>query len=131
MLEEIALSISTALFFICTIVVSAVLPMPRDGADLPAETVVHMDESFESYTVPTSVRPMDITGEWSCNGKIFVFTRDGKLLFGNHSADYCFSDGKLTVTFTVGDKKRDYTAELEQVNSKLIKLNGTPLYRVK
>ena len=131
MLEEIALSISTALFFICTIVVSAVLPMPRDGVELPAETVVHMDESSDRYTVPTSARPLDITGEWSCNGKTFVFTRDGKLLFGNHSADYSFSDGKLTVSFTAGGKKHDYTAELEQVDSKLIKLNGTPLYRVK
>lgn len=131
MLEEIALSISTAIFFICTAIVSAVLPMPPADIEIPTEAVSRNDGNVEHPAVFTSASPFDIVGEWSCNGKTFVFTRDGKLLFGDHIINYSFADGKVTVIAAVGGEKREYRLNFERVDEGVMKLNGTPFYRVK
>lgn len=130
MLEELALSISTALFFICTIVVSAVLPTPPSETDLPHENVSYMcDEDI--HTVSVSTVPFDIVGEWNCQGKCVSFTGDGRMTVGEHTVHYGLSGDTVTVKANINGEERIYSMKLEVTDNTTMKLNGVTFHRVK
>lgn len=130
MLEELALSISTALFFICTIVVSAVLQTPPSDTDLPHENISYMyDEDI--YTVSVSTVPFDIVGEWTCQSKCVSFTGDGRMIVGEHTVHYGLTGDTVTVKANINGEERIYSMKLEVTDNSTMKLNGVTFHRVK
>lgn len=130
MLEEIALSISTAIFFICTLFVSAVLPSPPTDVGTPHETVKYVNTE-ENSVLFVSAAPFDIAGEWSCQGKTVSFTRDGKMTVGEHTLNYRLAGGTLTLGTNINGEERVYSMKLDIVDSRTMKLNGVPFFKVK
>ncbi len=131
MFEEIALSISTALFFLCTLVVSAVLPTPPSDTEIPHENVSYTDEDENASAVSVSSAPFDITGEWNCQGKNVSFTRDGRMIVGEQTLHYGLSGDTVTVKANVNGEERVYSMKLEVTDSRTMKLNGVTFYRIK
>ena len=89
MLEQIALSISTALFFLCSLIVSSILPTQPNN-DIGTEPAVGV-----SASVNEDAR-FSLSGKWSGNGNVFEFTDGGKLIYNGNTANYRFDGEKLT-----------------------------------
>jgi len=123
MLEQIALSISTALFFLCSLIVSSILPTQPNN-DIGAEPAVGV-----SASVNEEVR-FSLIGKWNGNGHIFEFTTDGKLIYNGNTANYRFDGEKLTVTANINGVSREYTAGVEVIDGRNIMLSEIALHKV-
>ena len=127
MLEEIALSISTALFFVCAFFVNGLVPQTPAEQAIPCEIV-------ESETFAEA----SLVGRWNSGGKIFEFTKSGKLIFEENLLTYKIDGNTITVNaqisgFTERSRKggkRIYTMKYELLSDRVIKLNGVTMYRV-
>ena len=127
MLENLALSISTALFFLCNLFVYSLIPsLPSDTdtpdtpifeADLPVMSELSGDDTFE------------LVGEWNSGGRILEFTRSGKLIFNGQAMPYEVNENAITVRAKVGGEERVYTLSLEVQNERVMRLNGIAMYR--
>lgn len=128
MLEEIALSISTALFFLCAFVVNGVLPQERAETAVPCEVVEY--ESIEDN--------FSLVGTWNSGGREFKFTKSGQLIYNGQTMSYT-KDGDavnvsaaidgITKNDTPRGTKRNYSLKLEVLSERVMKLNGVTLYR--
>ena len=127
MFEELALSLSTAIFFICTLMVSAVIPAATSEASDVCETAT------ESAVTAASVIPSDsfsLTGVWNNSGRSFEFTKQGKLLFNNNSADYSYDGENITVTALIDGTARSYTFKLEILSPRVMKIGEVLFYKI-
>ena len=95
MLEEIALSISTLVFLLCNLVVNSIAPaapaLPMEP--IPAETAA--DISVEAF-VTSEV--FELTGVWNSGGRVFEFTRSGKLLYNGQVMPFELDGSTMLVT---------------------------------
>ncbi len=119
MIETFTRAISTALFFLCTAVVTGLTPTPNAEAAPVAATV---SESEAEYS---------LVGMWSSAGKTFEFMPSGKLICGDITLDYTQSGNTVTVKGTVNGEKREYTLELAPISKRVARLNGIKMYRIK
>ncbi len=129
MFEQIALSLSTALFFLCTLVVNSVLP------ETPANTKP-IDAGYEisdERTVPTylNVDSFSIVGDWNNGGRCFSFKNDGKLLFDGQEASWLYDGENMVIKKDIDGNKRIYTLKLEVLEPNVIRLNGVTFYKTK
>ena len=122
MLEEIALSISTAIFFMCAFLVNGVVPQTPAEPSVPCETIV-ADQEFS------------LVGTWNSDGQIFEFTKNGKLIYNGQIMTYSQGGDTVTVSTRIGkpteksSAKRTYNMKLELLGENIIRLNGVTLYR--
>jgi len=119
MFDTITRAISTALFFLCTAVVTGLTP-PPSAETVPAAAAV--SEAEVEYS---------LVGMWNSGGKTFEFTPSGKLICGDITLDYTQSGNTVTVTGTVSGEKREYTLELAPISKRVARLNGIKMYRIK
>ena len=125
MFEELVLSLSTAIFFICTLMVSAVIP----AAPLETSSVC---ETISENTVAASITPNDsfsLTGVWNNSGRCFEFTRHGKILFDSNSADYSYDGENITVKALIDGTERSYTFKIEVLSPRVIKIGEVLFYK--
>lgn len=130
MFEEIALSISTALFFLCTLLVSSVLPqdMPVSSEPMPNICEIAVEEVA---VIPKGSDSFSIVGSWNNGGRIFDFYDNGKLVFDSHRASWSQEGNKVKISADIGGNERVYTLELEVVEPHIIRLNGVTFYKIK
>ena len=127
MLEEIALSISTLVFLLCNLVVNSIAPaapaLPMEP--IPAETAA--DISVEA--VVTS-EVFELTGVWNSGGRVFEFTRSGKLLYNGQVMPFELDGSTMLVTTMIDGAERRYRLSFEPVSARVLKLNGVAMYKV-
>lgn len=129
MFEEIALSISTVLFFLCTVVVGSVLPSEPADTDSPSHAIVLESKEESELSVYSSAYPAGIVGKWNSGGKSLEFQNNGLLLFGKHAMKYSLSGSTLTVEAEIDGNHRVFTLTCETVNDRIMKLNGITFMR--
>ena len=127
MLEEIALSISTLVFLLCNLVVNSIAPaapaLPMEP--IPAETAA--DISVEAI-VTSEV--FELTGVWNSGGRVFEFTRSGKLLYNGQVMPFELDGSTMLVTAAIDGAERRYRLSFEPVSARVLKLNGVAMYKV-
>ncbi|MBQ8249534.1 MAG: hypothetical protein IJY93_06610 [Clostridia bacterium] len=125
MLEEIALSISTAIFFMCAFLVNGLMPQTPSDTAAPCEIV----EVADNFTV---------IGTWSTGNRTLEFTKSGKLICNGQVIDYKEDSCSVTVDTALdgfksekatGGTKKGYTMKLELLGDDSIKLGGVTLSR--
>lgn len=117
MLETISRAISTALFFLCTAIVTGLSPTAPAATVPPSETV-----AYEEFS---------IVGTWDSGGKTLEFTPAGKLTCDGVKLRYTVNGDTLTVRGTVNGEAREYSLKIEQVSDRVVKLGGVTMYRIK
>lgn len=125
MLENLALSISTALFFLCNLFVYSLIPSLPSDTDAPAAPLGEAD-----IAVMTQADAFELVGEWNSGGRILEFTRSGKLIVDGTVMPYEVNGDSITVISEVGGDERIYTLSLEVQSERVMRLNGVAMYRV-
>ena len=125
MLEEIVLSISTAIFFLCTAVVGSVVP-----AEAP-HVAVSASVQAEEASIDTDKAPktFDLIGTWKSGGHTLVFKPSGRLIFDGRSMSYSLDGNIITVTSEVGGEMRTRELAFVPLSDKLMKINGINAYK--
>ena len=122
MIEEIVLSISTAIFFMCAFLVNGIVPQSPSEPDVPCETVVAAED-------------FSLVGTWNSDGRVFEFKDNGRLIYNGQIMNYSLDGDTVTVNAAIGKPagkngaKRTYNMKLELLGERVIKLNGVTLYR--
>ncbi len=118
MLEAISKFISTALFFLCTAIVTGLTPAE------PAETVPTVQTIVEN-------EEFSLVGEWQSGDKTLKFTDSGKLIIGNTILNYTQSGDSLTLRGKVNGVKQEYTVTLIPEGERVMSFNGITMYKIK
>ncbi len=123
MLEKIVLSISTAIFFVCSFIVNSIF------SSYPAEAPT----AESAITVSATVRNADavsLVGKWSGVGKLIEFTDDGRIMCDKLAASYRLDGNILTVSVQMGKAEHIYKAEIEFIDENNIRLGSVSLRKV-
>ncbi len=123
MFEEIIKSISTIAFLVCTLFLGSIAPSERSPANEPSGGLADHDAVRCAVTDTTTEKVFSLVGVWDGFGVRYEFTSSGKLIVGNTTRKYEFSDGTLTVDGKDG--------KLEILDNRVIRLDGRTLYRMK
>ena len=127
MLEEIALSISTLVFLLCNLVVNSIAPaapaLPMEP--IPAETAADI-----SVEAGVTSEVFELTGVWNSGGRVFEFTRSGKLLYNGQVMPFELDGSTMLVTAMIDGAERRYRLSFEPVSARVLKLNGVAMYKV-
>lgn len=123
MFEEIIKSISTIAFLVCTLFLGSIAPSEPSPANEPSDGITDYDAVRCAVTDTTTENDFSLVGVWDGFGVRYEFTSSGKLIVGNTTRKYEFSDGTLTVDGKDG--------KLEILNDRVIHLDGRTLYRMK
>ena len=124
MLEQIALSISTAIFFVCAFIVNSLLPSQ------PAEQVPAEEPAVGVFAFADSENAMSLEGKWHGGGKTVEFTADGKIICEGITADYRLDGQKLTVKASIGGNFHEYSTDIEIIDGRNIRLGELTLHKV-
>ena len=139
MLEEIALSISTLVFLLCNLVVNSIapaapaLPMEPITAETAADvsTDISTDTSAEvAVEAIVTSEVFELTGVWNSGGRVFEFTRSGKLLYNGQVMPFELDGSTMLVTTMIDGAERRYRLSFEPVSARVLKLNGVAMYKV-
>ncbi|MBQ8552183.1 MAG: hypothetical protein IJ428_05145 [Clostridia bacterium] len=133
MLEEIALSISTAIFFLCTAVVSSILPSDTsEVSDVPTAVQCSSDIIMtETDTeIPASAVVFDLIGEWKSAGHTFEFKSPDRLTLDGLAMSYSLDGNVITVTSEIGGAVRTYELAFVPISDRVMKLNGITAYKI-
>lgn len=134
MLEDIALSISTLLFLMCSLFLNSVSPSVPADTNAPTETAEQEvvcfagepDETDSEIPMIADLSSASIVGKWECLGSRYEFTDSGKLIFNGEVLRYSLESGAVVVN----TGERVYALPLERINARSIKLGGVTFYRV-
>ncbi len=129
MLEEIALSISTALFFLCTAVVGSVLPEDTACMSVPVSVSASVDSETADTTAVTPQK-FDIVGTWKSGGHTLEFKPSGRLIFDGRSMSYSIDGSVITVTTEIGGIVRTRELAFVPLSENLMKINGIAAYKI-
>lgn len=124
MLEQIALSISTAIFFLCTLIVSSIMPSEPVIAS-PNEDIAVMASAESSFPENFS-----LVGKWKGEGKVVEFTDNGEMLYDGISARYRLDGEKLTIIANINGTSREYTMTLDIIDGRNVVLGAISLHKV-
>ena len=130
MFEEIALSISTALFFLCTLVVSSVLPQDMTVSSEPIPSICETAVE-ETATTAKGADSFSIVGSWNNGGRTFDFCDNGKLVFDSHNARWRLDGDRVTVSAEIDGSERTYSLRLEVIEPGIMKLGGVTFFKTK
>ena len=135
MLEEIALSISTLVFLLCNLVVNSIAPaapaLPMEPIPVETAADVSTDTAADvSVEAIVTSEVFELTGVWNSGGRVFEFTRSGKLLYNGQTMLYELDGSSLIVTAEVGGTERRYRLAFEPVSPRVLRLNGVAMYKV-
>ena len=130
MIEEIALSISTVLFFLCTLVVSSVIPEVPVNSDEPNAYVSEIGNEA-TPTMASHADTFTLEGEWNNGGRSFIFTNDGKVMFDSHKATYVIDGNTVRINTEIGGSQRTFSLLLEVLEPRVMRLNGVTFYKIK
>lgn len=135
MLEEIALSISTLVFLLCNLVVNSIAPaapaLPMEP--IPAETAADVSTDIStdvSVEAIVTSEVFELTGVWNSGGRVFEFTRSGKLLYNGQVMPFELDGSTMLVTAMIDGAERRYRLSFEPVSARVLKLNGVAMYKV-
>lgn len=122
MLENISRAITTALFFLCTAIVGGI--EPAESAPT-AETCqpISAETSIDKYS------DFSLSGSWNSGGRVFEFTKTGKLLFGDTVMKYTVDGNFINISADVNGQRREYTAPFEILGDRLMKIGGVTFYK--
>ena len=127
MLEEIALSISTLVFLLCNLVVNSIAPA---APALPMETIPVETAADISVEAIVTSEVFELTGVWNSGGRVFEFTRSGKLLYNGQVMPFELDGSTMLVTAMIDGAERRYRLSFEPVSARVLKLNGVAMYKV-
>ena len=127
MLEEIALSISTLVFLLCNLVVNSIAPA---APALPIEPIPVETSADISVEAVVTSEVFELTGVWNSGGRVFEFTRSGKLLYNGQVMPFELDGSTMLVTAMIDGAERRYRLSFEPVSARVLKLNGVAMYKV-
>ena len=127
MLEEIALSISTLVFLLCNLVVNSIAPA---APALPMEPITAETAADVSVEAIVTSEVFELTGVWNSGGRVFEFTRSGKLLYNGQVMPFELDGSTMLVTAMIDGTERRYRLSFEPVSARVLKLNGVAMYKV-
>jgi len=127
MLEEIALSISTLVFLLCNLVVNSIAPA---APALPMEPIPVETAAEVSVEAIVTSEVFELTGVWNSGGRVFEFTRSGKLLYNGQVMPFELDGSAMLVTAMIDGAERRYRLSFEPVSARVLKLNGVAMYKV-
>ncbi len=129
MLEEIALSISTAIFFLCTAVVGSCLPAEAQQCSAPV-SVNEAVETENAVSEDTSEPfEFDIIGTWKSGGHTFEFKPSGRLIFDGRDMAYSLDGNVITITSEAGGGVRTTELAFVPLSERVMKINGITAYK--
>lgn len=123
MLENIAVSVSTVIFLLCSFLMGNILPAEQNAENPPseplyiAETADCMAEVSEEY---------QLTGVWECFGHRYEFKSDGRLIAEGETLSWKFSGGDIII----GYDNESHTLAFEPLDSRTMRLDGKTFYRI-
>lgn len=118
MLEQISLSISTAIFLVCTVIANSFFPKAPEQA-VPA-----------SVTTSVASESNSVVGKWNSNGRVFEFTDSGKLIFDGKSSKYSIVGDTIVIETEIAGENRKYELPLSFISDKVASIGGVRMYRV-
>ena len=135
MLEEIALSISTLVFLLCNLVVNSIAPaapaLPMEPIPVETAADVSTDTAADvSVEAIVTSEVFELTGVWNSGGRVFEFTRSGKLLYNGQVMPFELDGSTMLVTAMKDGTERRYRLSFEPVSARVLKLNGVAMYKV-
>lgn len=135
MLEEIALSISTLVFLLCNLVVNSIAPaapaLPMEPIPVETAADVSTDTAADvSVEAIVTSEVFELTGVWNSGGRVFEFTRSGKLLYNGQVMPFELDGSTMLVTAMIDGTERRYRLSFEPVSARVLKLNGVAMYKV-
>ena len=135
MLEEIALSISTLVFLLCNLVVNSIAPaapaLPMEPIPVETAADVSTDTAADvSVEAIVTSEVFELTGVWNSGGRVFEFTRSGKLLYNGQVMPFELDGSTMLVTAMIDGAERRYRLSFEPVSARVLKLNGVAMYKV-
>ena len=126
MLEEIALSISTFVFLLCTLFVNSMMPAGTSAPANPERALSEPAAAVMAEDADTFV----LAGEWNSGGRIFELTESGKLIYNGQVMHYTVEGSTMTIRAEINGSERIYTAAIEPLGVRVMKLNGVTMYKI-
>lgn len=153
MLENIAVSVSTVIFLLCSFIISSVLPGKGDSGSPPCEPLygdsvgttgsvsatesVYTTESI--YTtdsvdiITTGALPaanltdeFSIEGVWECFGHRYEFRQDGRLIAEGETLRWQLSNGEMVINYD----GKPHIVTFEPLGERVMRLDGKTFYRI-
>ncbi len=118
MLETITRFISTALFFLCTAIVTGLTPS-EPAETVPTAQMIVQNENFS------------LVGEWQSGDKTLKFTDSGKLIIGSTVMNYTQNGNEVTLIGKVNGTRQEYTVTLVPEGERVMRFNGVTMYKIK
>ena len=118
MLETISKFISTALFFLCTAIVTGLNPT-QPAQTVPTSQAIVQNEEFS------------LVGEWQSGDKTLKFTDSGKLIIGDTVLNYTQNGESLTLSGKINGVKQKYAVTLVPESERVMRFNGVTMYKIK
>ncbi len=129
MLEEIALSISTAIFFLCTALVGSVLPGDASSVDNTSAVMCSIDTVEAATDTGAAAISFDLIGEWKSAGHTLIFKSPDRLILDGRTMSFSLDGSVITVTSEVGGAVRVYELAFVPMSDRVMKLNGITAYK--
>ena len=129
MLENIAVSVSTVIFLLCSLIISSVLPDKGDTGSPPSEPLCSESVSGTVYeALPTAVSVDDfcLEGVWECFGHRYEFKSDGRLIAEGETLRWELSCGNVVINYD----GEPHTLTLEPLGNRVMRLDGKTYYRI-
>lgn len=118
MLETITKFISTALFFLCTAIVTGLTPAEPAETVPTAQTIVENEE-------------FSLIGEWQSGDQVLKFTDSGKLIIGSTTLNYTKNGNNVTLRGKVNGIKQEYTVTIVPESARVMRWGGIAMYKIK
>ena len=153
MLENIAVSVSTVIFLLCSFIISSVLPDKGDAGSPPSEPLRGESVSMtESAGISDSARIIDsagisdsantntadalpvasltdefsIEGVWECFGHRYEFKSDGRLIAEGETLRWQLSNGEMVINYD----GKPHIVTFEPLGERVMRLDGKTFYRI-
>ena len=153
MLENIAVSVSTVIFLLCSFIISSVLPDKGDAGSPPSEPLrgesvsmtksagiadsariidsVSMTDSANTNTadalpVASLTDEFSIEGVWECFGHRYEFRQDGRLIAEGETLRWQLSNGEMVINYD----GKPHIVTFEPLGERVMRLDGKTFYRI-
>ena len=153
MLENIAVSVSTVIFLLCSFIISSVLPDKGDAGSPPCESLygdsvgttesvsatesVYTNESVSATDsvdiITTGALPVanltdefSIEGVWECFGHRYEFKADGRLIAEGETLRWQLSNGEMVINYD----GKPHIVTFEPLGERVMRLDGKTFYRI-
>lgn len=135
MLENIAVSVSTVIFLLCSFLMGSIMPAKQDVENPPSEPPYIAGTADTADTADTAgtadcmaevAEEFQLTGVWECFGHRYEFKSDGRLIAEGETLSWKFSGGDIII----GYDDESHTLAFEPLDSRTMRLDGKTFYRI-